>query len=108
MKLDPWLDRVKKKETCLKEINDEAAKIKVLEVQSESKVVDKLDEYLAEYQVHADDILQALANQQKPTVKLSSRAVFLSQRDSEARRALLDTRQAGVTRNPDFVRTLGP
>jgi len=31
-KLDPWLDRVKKKETCLKELNDESAKIKVLDV----------------------------------------------------------------------------
>ena len=108
MKLDPWLDRVKKKETCHKEINDEAAKIKVLDVQSESIIVDDFNQYLADYQVHADDILQGLADQQRLTVKLSSREFFLNQRVSETRRALLDTRQAGVTRNPDFLRALGP
>lgn len=48
-KLEPWLDRVKKKETCLRELNDEAAKIKVLDVEETSTVVDNLREYLKDY-----------------------------------------------------------
>lgn len=56
-KLDPWLNRVKKKETCNKEQLDESAKIKVLDVQETSTIVDNLREYLKDYQVHSDDIL---------------------------------------------------
>ena len=35
-KLDHWLSRVKKNESCIKELNDESAKIKVLNVEQNS------------------------------------------------------------------------
>ena len=93
-KLEPWLDRVKKRETCLKELNDESAKIKVLDVQLTSTVVDNLREYLKDYQVHSDDILQMVHDQNMLSpIRQSSRSVFLGQRGSETRRALLATRQ---------------
>ena len=62
MKLDSWLSRVKKNQTCAEEINSEAARIKVLDIEQSSKIVTDLREYIKDFKVHADDVMSMIEN----------------------------------------------
>jgi hypothetical protein len=61
MKLDSWLDRVKKGQSCSEEINSEAARIKVLDIEQNSKIVTDIKEYVKDFKVHADDIMSMIS-----------------------------------------------
>jgi hypothetical protein len=49
LKLDSWLARVKRGETCSDEINKEAARIKVLDSTEHTKVIDDISYYVKDF-----------------------------------------------------------
>ena len=67
-----------------------------------------IEEYLADFQVHKDEALALIARTRKEGARQrhaeSHRGVMLRMRDSESRRALLDTRENGVLEHPMFMR----
>lgn len=59
-KLDPWLKQVKVNKTSQKELIEQASKIKVLNINQTSVLLDKPEDYLKNYQVHTDDVIRMI------------------------------------------------
>lgn len=108
-KLDPWLDRVKKKQMCSPEINSEAARIKVLDVERQYRYINSKEAYLADFQVHQGDVLRMIDRDRRIAEEnlespVSRKGMFLNLRSNEKRRELLDTRQKSLNDSPLFKR----
>ena len=58
LSLDPWLAKVKKGDTCSEEINKEAARIKVLDAEEHTEIINDLSLYIKDYQVHEEEIIK--------------------------------------------------
>ena len=97
--------KVKKGETCSEEINKEAARIKILDSEETTEFVNDLSFYIKDYQVHDEEIIKMVQRAGEKHLKVSSNSVFWEQRNSDAKRLLLDTRDHGVPDSPLFRRS---
>ena len=91
------------------EIQNESKKITLLNIEEKKEYINDISVYLKDFKVHADDVIELLKRQsleiENQKAIQSSFGVFINQRNSEAKRALLNTREQGILNHPLFART---